>query len=315
MTVERQDSPDLHNNAIGLTAQEQAALDSGKDPAAVAAEAAAADPAAVAAAAAAAAAADPAAAAAATTAAAADPAAAAATATGTAAAAATLTAPQGVFAPNLAPTDTRDYAAEQTALEAKLIALNTQSRSGEIDDDDYETQREALIKEQRTLDREQVKAETKAELAATVTQQTWTTNRDLFLQQPENAIISRSPENAAIWATMMHFAVNEAAAAGKQLSDWEILTLGRDKMLSAMQIKPGAAVVAGDGRPNRDPKLGTLIPGVGGAPAAGANGGKTTVDELVGGSIQDVEAFFASQTDDQRTALLKSVPGSFADGA
>lgn len=330
----RQDSENLHANAVELTAAEQAALDEAKAEATPAATPAKTD-------APLDAAATPAADASAATPAATpgkdapadDAAAAAAAATPTPTPAAevdpaTPAAPaqRGVFSPNLSSNAPKDFDAEDKKISDALVDINRKSSAGEMDDDEWEREEARLREDQRKLDRERTRWETKQELAGEMAAQTWTQNRDLFLRQPENAFISRDEATATAWASMMQMAVNEAAVAGKPLgADWDILEAGATKLRELMGIKPGAAAAAAATPaaptpnadavpPKRDPKLDTVPNTLGGAPAAGNLSARTTADELAGSSIQDIEAHFARQTDDARDALLRSVPGAFADG-
>jgi len=336
--VARQDSDHLHANDVTLTAAEQAALDSGKTPtpeetakaeaeakakaeadATAAAEKEAADKKA---AEEAAAAADPEAAAKAK--ADADAAAAKEKADADAAAAASASAAEhrGVFVPNVASASPKDFDAEDKRINDALIEINQKNATGDIDDDEWEKQEAALRAEQRTLDRERTRWETKQELAGEMASQAWTTNRDLFLRQPENAFIARDKGTVAAWASMMQVAVDEAHAAGTPLtSDWDILSAGAEKMRGLMGIAAnGAPVVAapvkpaeGAKPPIRDPKLDTVPNTLGAAPAAANLAAKTTAEELAGSHIQDIEAHLARLPEGERDKLLSSVPGAFQE--
>lgn len=328
----RQDSENLHSNAVALTPAEQAALDEAKTPAAGEAAAAttttAADGAAATTTAAAGTEGAAATGAAATTEAGKTEAAAAtdgaaAVVEGAAAAVTPAAATQrGVFVPNVASAAPKDFDAEEKRISEALVALNKQSTDGEIDDEAWESQEATLRTEQRALDRERTRWETKQELAGEMAAQTWVQNRDMFLRQPENAFINRDQATATAWASMMQMAVNEAAVSGKPLgTDWDILEAGAAKLRELMGIKAGAAddtkkpePAAGAAKPVRDPKLDTVPNTLGAAPAAANLSAKTTAEELAATSIQDVEGHMARLTDDQRDALLRSVPGTFADG-
>jgi len=208
-----------------------------------------------------------------------------------------------VFTPTITPGAPRDFAAE-------IKELKAQYEAGTIDDDAYEEAREGIV-EARTLYNAQ------ATIAEQLAEQGWRANVGAFLQLPENAALLRSPEMKDLWQTMMNRTVTEAAEAGRTLADWEILSGGRDRLFQTLGISTTPvpeAPAAAPPKPNQAPPLGNVPPTLAKAPAAAPSGAKTTAETLAGSdNIMEIEAFMATQSEEQADALLRSLPGAFAD--
>lgn len=217
-----------------------------------------------------------------------------------------------VFAPQFDPGTPRDFAAELKALKEKYNA-------GELDDEAYESAREDII-EARTV------YNTKAQVAEEISQAAWKANVSAFLQLPENATLLRSELMRDYWAVAMDRFANEAAAAGKVLTDWEILSGGRDKLFQEMGLSTATtppaptptnptapAPAATKPPPVRAPDLSGVPPSIGAAPNAGNTGAKPTAEALAGKDIFEIEAFMAGQSEEAQEALLRSLPGAFTD--
>jgi len=196
-------------------------------------------------------------------------------------------APQSpIFTPQINAGQPRDFATELTTLKEKY-------KTGEIEDDDYEAQRESIV-EARTLFNAQ------SAIAEQLSQQGWNANVNMFLQQQENAILHRSDAMKALWQSMMKKAVDDAALAGKQLGDWEILTEGRNLLFKEIGLsatpQPAeapapAATTAAPPKPNQNPPLQNIPPNLANAPAAAPTGAKTTAETLASAnSIFDIAA-------------------------
>jgi hypothetical protein len=213
-----------------------------------------------------------------------------------------------VFTPSITPGTARDYAAE-------IKALKTQYEAGEIDDDKYEEDREAIV-EARTIHNSE------SRIAEQLAEQGWKANVSSFLQLPDNAALLRSPEMKDLWQSMMNRTVTEAAAAGKQLSDWEILSLGRDKLFQTLGISANADPVPPPvkppetpAKPNQAPNLTNVPPTLARAPSAAPTGAKTTAESLAAAdNIFDIEAHMATLSEAQADEMLRTLPGAFAGG-
>lgn len=207
-----------------------------------------------------------------------------------------------IFTPTITPGESRDFAREVADLKEKYNA-------GEIDDDEYESAREAIV-EARTLYNAQ------ASIAEQMAEQAWRANVQVFLQAPENAALLRSPDMAQLWQATMNRVVNDAAAEGRSLSDWDILTAGRDRLFETIGLSTSQAPEqpAAPAKPNQSPNLRDVPPTMARAPSAAPTGAKTTAESLsAADNIQDIEAFFATQSEDQADALLRSLPGAYVE--
>lgn len=217
-----------------------------------------------------------------------------------------------VFAPRLDPGAPRDFDAELNGLKEKYAA-------GDLDDDAYMDAREKVV-EARTI------YNARSTIAEEISQRGWEANVHAFLQLPENATLLRSDALRDFWSAAMTRFVNEASSSGKSPSDWEILSGGRDKLFQEMGISTapippaptptnptGAPAQPPTPPPVRAPDLTGVPPAVGSAPNAGATGAKTTAESLAGQDIFQIEAFMAGQSEEQQEAILRTLPGAFAD--
>lgn len=219
-----------------------------------------------------------------------------------------------VFAPRIDPGAPRDFNAELGALKAKYNA-------GDLDDDAYESAREEVI-EARTLFKAQ------ATIADQISQRAWEANINAFLQLPENATLLRSESMRDFWQAAMNRYCAEEAAEGRNPSDWEILTGARDKLYQEMGISTaptppapapqnptaGAPPLSASAPPPvKLPNLSNIPPSIGSAPNAGATGAKPTAEALAGQDIFEIEKFMSGQSEEAQDAMLRTLPGSFAD--
>jgi outer membrane biosynthesis protein TonB len=235
--------------------------------------------------------------------------------------------PGGVFTPNLAPTDNRDFAGELKKLKddytASIAALEEANEKGKVDDDQLEARRATIDQAYEDGREEVITARTthnvQSALAKTVADQGWEANYKAFLLVPENALLARSADHRALWEACMKQEVNEAAVKAEVLDDWSLLTRSRDRLLRTIGVAPGAPAPAAapvaapaPAPPNRNPPLKDVPPTTSRAPAAPvpSNAG---VEELASQGIQDLERHMATLSDTQREALLKQLPGSFVD--
>lgn len=218
-----------------------------------------------------------------------------------------------IFTPTISPGQARDFAGE-------IKDLKTKYEAGELDDDQYEAAREAVV-EARTLYNAQ------SNIAEQLADSAWRANVSAFLQMPDNATLLRSPEMKDLWQTMLQRATNVAAQEvkdGKRAAmpnDWEILTEGRNLLFGTLGIssatvpEPPAAPAkpAAQPKPNQSPNLKDVPPTLAQAPGAAPTGAKATAESLSTADIFEIESLMATQSEDQNDALLRTLPGAFAE--
>lgn len=287
-------------NALELTEAETTALTPEVDPAAVVAVAPATDPAAVAAPAAP------------------DPAAAAAAADPTPVADAAAAPAQPGPAP-FVPTYTavaRDFDAEVAKVKVALKELKALHGAGTVEDDAYDEQFEALQDSKTALLIAQSNAATRAELNQQNADQSWSYLQDQFFADAANAPLRANSILFAAWEASMQEVVNDAARAGRQLTDWQLMHEARQKLaeqgIFGATAATAAAAATPQPKPDRTPPLGTVPVTLASAPAAAAPGTQSTAEALAEtGDIEDIEALLAGKSEAERDQILRGTPGAF----
>lgn len=235
-----------------------------------------------------------------------------------AAAAAAPEQPIAPFVPTYA-TDERDFKAEIGGVNQKLQELKAQYKKGDLEDEIYEQQYEELRDERGRIERAQDMAAMQAQLNQQSADQSWAYLQRQFLSRPENAAIASSPMRFAAWEQAMQNVVTDAHAAGRQLTDWDILAGARDMLVSEglMPASVGGAATAPPvapppPKPDRTAPLAQVPATLSTVPAAADPGSRSTTDAAAAmDSIEDVESFLAGKSEAERDRILREVPGSF----
>ena len=225
--------------------------------------------------------------------------------------------------PLITAPEARDFKAEREAIDARyqgeLGQLKDRFNSGDLDDDEYETERERVIQarqdERDNLTVDRVKYETRAELAQDFANQSWQQNVKTFLADPENAIIGRSVGMQKLWQDHMQTVVNEAGAAGQPPpSDLELMAAARTSLMQELGLSaaPKVEAPASTKPTHKAPKLDDLPPSMGTGPGA-SPGIAATTEELAGMEITALEQQMAGMSEAQMDKLLRSTAGAFVD--
>ncbi len=222
--------------------------------------------------------------------------------------------------------ENRDFDAELADVQAKLLALKTEYKAGNIDDDAYEAQFEALQDTRSTLRVEQSSAKLTAELNQQNQDQQWAYLNKQFLSLPENAQIGANPILFSAWETAMQVVVNEAAKAGTQLTDWDLMAQARQKLVEGGMLGSAAARAAPDAapaapvvpvvpeKPDRRAPLKDVPATLSTTPAAADALARPAAEHLADeDSIEDLEEKLASMSESARDRVLSQVPGGFVD--
>lgn len=240
-------------------------------------------------------------------------------------AAATVAAPAAVpFVPQYIP-DARDFDAELQGVNSLLTELRAKHSAGSIEDDAYEVEYERLQNQKMDLRIEQSNAKLRAELSQQNADQSWAYLQNQFFADPANAAIRTSGMLFASWEAAMQDVVNEAAADGRQVTDWDLMTEARKKMVEAGIPLPAAggasnapapnaapATPATPPKPDRTPPMGNVPQTLATAPSAADPGQRGTSDQLADiGDIEDIEDRLANMGEAQRDAVLRGTPGAF----
>jgi hypothetical protein len=259
---------------------------------------------------------------------------AAAAAEATAAAAAAVDDPAAVATPSApAPTpfvpqyqvDSRDFGAELTDINSKLVELRAAYKDGKIEDEAYETQFEQLQEQKSDIRLAQNTASITATLNQQNQDQQWAYLQRQFLSLPENAALASNPMLFSAWETAMQVVVDEAAKAGTALLDWDLLSHARQKLVeggmmgaAAARPQPTAAAAAAaevPAKPDRRAPLKDVPATLSGTPAAADALARTASDQLADeDSIEDLEEKLAGMSESARDRVLSQVPGGFVDG-
>lgn len=224
--------------------------------------------------------------------------------------------PATPFVPTYAA-DERDYGKEIGDINGKLQALKEKYKAGDVEDEAYEQQYEDLRDERSRVERAQDIAALQQQLSQQNADQSWAYLQRQFLSRPENAGIAASPMRFAAWEQAMQSVVNEAAAAGRQVTDWDILAGARDLLVSEGLLQASTAATAPPAaqppaKPDRAAPLGDVPATLSTVPAAADPTSRSTADAAAGmDNIEDIESFLAGKSESERDRILRDVPGSF----
>ncbi|HFJ9747985.1 TPA: hypothetical protein ACGW13_003011, partial [Stenotrophomonas maltophilia] len=224
--------------------------------------------------------------------------------------------PATPFVPTYAA-DERDYGKEIGEINGKLQALKEKYKAGDVEDEVYEQQYEDLRDERSRVERAQDIATLQQQLSQQNADQSWAYLQRQFLSRPENAAIAASPIRFAAWEQAMQSVVNEAAAAGRQLTDWDILAGARDLLVTEGLLQASAAATAppvapAPAKPDRSAPLADVPATLTTVPAAADPTSRSTADAAAGmDNIEDIESFLAGKSESERDRILRDVPGSF----
>ncbi|MEQ3438203.1 Scaffolding protein [Stenotrophomonas maltophilia] len=224
--------------------------------------------------------------------------------------------PATPFVPTYAA-DERDYGKEISEINGKLQALKEKYKAGDVEDEVYEQQYEDLRDERSRVERAQDIATLQQQLSQQNADQSWAYLQRQFLSRPENAAIAASPIRFAAWEQAMQSVVNDAAASGRQLTDWDILAGARDLLVTEGLLQASAAATAppvaqAPAKPDRSAPLGDVPATLSTVPAAADPTSRSTADAAAGmDNIEDIESFLAGKSESERDRILRDVPGSF----
>ncbi|KOO70041.1 hypothetical protein JY440_14040 [Stenotrophomonas maltophilia] len=224
--------------------------------------------------------------------------------------------PATPFVPTYAA-DERDYGKEIGDINGKLQALKEKYKAGDVEDEAYEQQYEDLRDERSRVERAQDIAALQQQLSQQNADQSWAYLQRQFLSRPENAAIAASPIRFAAWEQAMQSVVNDAAASGRQLTDWDILAGARDLLVTEGLLQASAAATAppvaqAPAKPDRSAPLADVPATLSTVPAAADPTSRSTADAAAGmDNIEDIESFLAGKSESERDRILRDVPGSF----
>lgn len=224
--------------------------------------------------------------------------------------------PATPFVPTYAA-DERDYGKEIGDINGKLQALKEKYKAGDVEDEAYEQQYEDLRDERSRVERAQDMATLQQQMSQQNADQSWAYLQRQFLSRPENAAIAASPMRFAAWEQAMQSVVNEAAAAGRQLTDWDILAGARDLLVTEGLLQASAAATAppvaqAPAKPDRSAPLAEVPATLSTVPTAADPTSRSTADAAAGmDNIEDIESFLAGKSESERDRILRDVPGSF----
>lgn len=220
------------------------------------------------------------------------------------------------FVPNYTA-EARDFDAEVTKVKGDLKALKQQHTDGLIEDDAYDTQFESLQDAKTGLLIAQSTAQTRAELNQQNADQSWSYLQDQFFADPLNAPLRANTILFAAWEASMQEVVNDAARAGRQITDWQLMHEARQKLAEqgiggTAATVAAAAVATPQPKPDRTPPLGNVPVTLANAPAAAAPGTQSTAEALAEiGDIESLEELLAGKSEGDRDAILRATPGAF----
>ncbi|HEL5401507.1 TPA: hypothetical protein UOJ25_001615, partial [Stenotrophomonas maltophilia] len=211
----------------------------------------------------------------------------------------------------------RDYGKEIGDINGKLQALKEKYKAGDVEDEAYEQQYEDLRDERSRVERAQDIAALQQQLSQQNADQSWAYLQRQFLSRPENAAIAASPIRFAAWEQAMQSVVNDAAASGRQLTDWDILAGARDLLVTEGLLQASTAATAppvaqAPAKPDRSAPLADVPATLSTVPAAADPTSRSTADAAAGmDNIEDIESFLAGKSESERDRILRDVPGSF----
>lgn len=220
------------------------------------------------------------------------------------------------FVPTYTP-ESRDFVTEIFGVNQQLVELKAKYKAGDVEDEHYEEQYEQLRDQRALLERAQDRAQLQAELNQQNSDQSWAYLQRQFLSDVQNAPIAANPLLFAAWATAMEVVVNEAAAAGRALTDWDVLVGAREELVKAgmlgAQPAAGAQAAQPPEKPNRAAPIHQVPQTLSSVPAAADPSSRATADAAAEQGIEDLEDYLASKPESERDRILKDVPGQFAD--
>lgn len=222
------------------------------------------------------------------------------------------------FVPTYAADSERDFATEISGINKQLVDLKAQYKGGQVDDEAYETQYEALRDQRAAVERAQDRAQLQADLSQQNADQAWAYLQRQFLSDPANAPIANNPLLFAAWEQGMQQVANQAAQEGRQLTDWDLLVGAREQLVAAGMLgaqAPAAAPAAAvpPPKPDRTPPLAQVPVTLSAVPAAADPTSRAAADSAAEKGIEDLEEMLAGKSESERDRLLRDVPGAFAD--
>lgn len=231
-------------------------------------------------------------------------------------AAAPSTAPASLLVPQYTA-ESRDYKAELDAVAQKLTDLRARYKGEEndMDDEAYDQAREALMDQRQEIRIAQQSAVLTQQLNQQNADQAWAYVQRQFLSDPGNQLIALNPLMFSAWEQGMQLAANEAAAAGRTMTDWDMMMSGRQKlveagMLGATAAPAAAAPATPPAKPDRTPPIKDLPATLTGTPSGADPGASSTVDSMATSEIEDLETKLAGMSEADRDRLLSQTPGS-----
>ncbi|WP_313033388.1 hypothetical protein [Stenotrophomonas acidaminiphila] len=224
------------------------------------------------------------------------------------------------FVPTYAADSERDFATEISGINQQLADLKAQYKGGQVDDEAYETQYEALRDQRAAVERAQDRAQLQADLSQQNADQAWAYLQRQFLSDPANAAIANNPLLFAAWEQGMQVVANLAAQEGRQLTDWDLLVGAREQLVAAGMLgTPGPAAAPPQPaappppKPDRTPPLAQVPVTLSAVPAAADPTSRAAADAAAEQGIEDLEALLAGKSESERDRLLRDVPGAFTD--
>lgn len=115
-----------------------------------------------------------------------------------------------------------------------MMTRTTDDEIYEIDFDDYETQYDDTLHDQRKqIERDLDRADLEHQLNLESANRAWIHLQRKFLSDPMNAALASNELLFAAWEQGMQIFANEAAAKGYQVTDWNLMIGGRQKLIEA----------------------------------------------------------------------------------
>jgi hypothetical protein len=222
--------------------------------------------------------------------------------------------PPAPFIPATTAPAARDFAAEIGTVKQDLLGLRQKLSAGEIDDDQYFEQFEALNEKKSQLTIDQRLHEDRVAQAVANSEQAWNYMVERFRDIPDNAAL-RNPYIEAAWEAAMQEVFAAASASGRQLTDWQLMQEGRAKLaeqgLIQAAVPAPAAAPAPPAPPPRNPPMGNVPQQLSAAPSAADPGPRASAEALAGMDVEELETRLAGLSDAARDELLRGTPGTF----
>lgn len=229
--------------------------------------------------------------------------------------------PVAPFAPVYAATASdRDFDKELADVATELKQAKTKLNDGDFSEEEYEAEYERLQDRKSQIRVDKEITATRAELSQQTADQAWAYLQNQFFSDAANAPIRGSAGIFAAWEAEMQAVVNDAAAEGRQITDWEVMNGARQRLVDqgfplakAESVPTPKPEVQKPDKPDRTPPLGNVPAGIGAAPSVADVGVRGKADDLVDLDIEDIEDRMAKMGDDARDALLRGTPGAYVD--